>query len=176
MLGGRWSDYALARLQAARGGKLISEVRAAARGALTLTPRAGPAAEHQADDAAAPAGADRVRVDGAEQGARVRDVCAAVPRRVLVHVRAVRVCARACADAARRWIYSSTLAYIVDANAGRSSTAAATNSCCRGLSGFVAVEAAVSLQVRARSLSPPHSSLAPSSLLAPSLPHSPLAR
>ena len=46
-----------------------------------------------------------------------------------------------------RWIYTSTLAYIVDANVGRSSTAVATNSSFRGLSAFVATEIAVPLQV-----------------------------
>lgn len=45
------------------------------------------------------------------------------------------------------WIYSSTLAYIVDANVGRSSTAVATNSFCRGVAGFIAAELAVPLQV-----------------------------
>lgn len=49
-----------------------------------------------------------------------------------------------------RWIYSSTLAYIVDANNGRSSTAVACNSSFRGIAGCVAVEVAVPLQVRAR--------------------------
>ncbi|KAG1821347.1 major facilitator superfamily domain-containing protein [Suillus variegatus] len=44
------------------------------------------------------------------------------------------------------WIYTSTLAYIVDANTGRSSTAVATNSSFRGLSAFVAAEIAVPLQ------------------------------
>ncbi|RDB15304.1 hypothetical protein Hypma_004735 [Hypsizygus marmoreus] len=44
------------------------------------------------------------------------------------------------------WTYSSTLAYIVDANAGRSSTAIATNSAFRGFSAFVATEIAVPLQ------------------------------
>ncbi|KAI0330794.1 MFS general substrate transporter [Cubamyces sp. BRFM 1775] len=44
-------------------------------------------------------------------------------------------------------IYSSTLAYIVDANTGRSSSAVATNSAFRGLSAFVAAEIAVPLQV-----------------------------
>jgi len=44
------------------------------------------------------------------------------------------------------WIYSSTLAYIVDANAGRSSNAVATNSFARGIAGFVASEVAVPLQ------------------------------
>ncbi|KAG2127146.1 MFS general substrate transporter [Suillus bovinus] len=44
------------------------------------------------------------------------------------------------------WIYASTLAYIVDANAGRSSTAVATNGSFRGLFAFVAAEIAVPLQ------------------------------
>lgn len=44
-------------------------------------------------------------------------------------------------------IYSSTLAYIVDSNAGRSSSAVALNSCFRGFMGFVAAEIAVPLQV-----------------------------
>ncbi|KAI0373855.1 MFS general substrate transporter [Pilatotrama ljubarskyi] len=45
-------------------------------------------------------------------------------------------------------IYSSTLAYIVDANTGRSSSAVATNSAFRGFFAFVAAEVAVPLQVR----------------------------
>ncbi|KAG1830025.1 vacuolar DHA amino acid exporter [Suillus variegatus] len=44
------------------------------------------------------------------------------------------------------WIYASTLAYIVDANTGRSSTAVATNSSFRGSFAFVATEVAVPLQ------------------------------
>ncbi|KAG6372759.1 major facilitator superfamily domain-containing protein [Boletus reticuloceps] len=43
-------------------------------------------------------------------------------------------------------IYTSTLAYIVDANVGQSSSAVATNSSFRGMSAFVAVEIAVPLQ------------------------------
>jgi|SRR6267154_254781 len=46
-----------------------------------------------------------------------------------------------------RWIYTSTIAYIVDANTGRSSTAVATNSSFRGLFAFVVIELAVPLQV-----------------------------
>jgi hypothetical protein len=53
-----------------------------------------------------------------------------------------------------RWIYSSTLAYIVDANTGRSSMAVATNSSFRGLFAFISAEIAVPLQV-----SPSHNSL-----------------
>ncbi|KAI0316274.1 MFS general substrate transporter [Amylostereum chailletii] len=44
------------------------------------------------------------------------------------------------------WIYSSTLAYIVDANVGRSSSAVATNSAFRGTTAFVFAELAVPLQ------------------------------
>ncbi|KAI0727680.1 major facilitator superfamily domain-containing protein [Fomitopsis betulina] len=43
-------------------------------------------------------------------------------------------------------IYSSTLAYIVDANVGRSSAAVASNSFFRGVSAFIATEIAVPLQ------------------------------
>ncbi len=45
------------------------------------------------------------------------------------------------------WIYSITLAYVVDANTGRSSSAVATNSGCRGFLAFVSAEIAVPLQV-----------------------------
>lgn len=45
------------------------------------------------------------------------------------------------------WSYSSALAYIVDSNKGRSSTAVATNSAFRGLFAFVATEIAVPMQV-----------------------------
>ncbi|KAG6840823.1 hypothetical protein C0991_004114 [Blastosporella zonata] len=44
------------------------------------------------------------------------------------------------------WTYASTLAYIVDSNTGRSSSAVATNSAFRGVTAFVAVEIAVPLQ------------------------------
>ncbi|KAG2055451.1 MFS general substrate transporter [Suillus hirtellus] len=44
------------------------------------------------------------------------------------------------------WIYASTLAYLVDANTGRSSMAVAANSSFRGLFAFVAAEIAVPLQ------------------------------
>jgi len=44
------------------------------------------------------------------------------------------------------WIYSITLAYIVDSNIGRSSEAVATNSFFRGFAAFVFTEAAVPLQ------------------------------
>lgn len=46
-----------------------------------------------------------------------------------------------------RWVYSSTLAYVVDANKGRSATAVATNSAFRGTLAFIATEIAVPMQV-----------------------------
>ncbi|KAG1763587.1 MFS general substrate transporter [Suillus occidentalis] len=45
-----------------------------------------------------------------------------------------------------RWMYASTLAYLVDANPGRSCTAVATNSSFRGSLAFVSVMTAVPLQ------------------------------
>ncbi|KAG1900729.1 MFS general substrate transporter [Suillus fuscotomentosus] len=45
------------------------------------------------------------------------------------------------------WIYASTLAYIVDANPGRSSTIVATNSVFRCVFAFVAIEVAIPIQV-----------------------------
>ena len=44
------------------------------------------------------------------------------------------------------WVYSSSLAYLVDANPGRASTAIAYNSACRGLTAFVASEIADPLE------------------------------
>ncbi|KAG2120071.1 MFS general substrate transporter [Suillus cothurnatus] len=44
------------------------------------------------------------------------------------------------------WTYTSILAYLVDANTGRSSMAVATNSSVRGLFAFVAAEIAIPLQ------------------------------
>jgi len=43
-------------------------------------------------------------------------------------------------------MYSSTLAYIVDANVGRSSTSVAVNSAYRGILAFIAIEIAIPLQ------------------------------
>jgi hypothetical protein len=53
-----------------------------------------------------------------------------------------------CSDSQARWIYSSTVAYIVDANPGRSSAAVATNSCFRGVAAFVFTEIAVHCRTR----------------------------
>ena len=90
VLGGRWSDYVLSTLQTARGGKIISEVCAwRVRTGAKLTPgaHAGPAAKHEADDAAAPARAGRVRVDRGEEDTRLGRMRTPVAHRILVHVR-----------------------------------------------------------------------------------------
>ncbi|KZO96065.1 vacuolar DHA amino acid exporter [Calocera viscosa TUFC12733] len=47
---------------------------------------------------------------------------------------------------ATMWIYASTLAYLVDANVGRSSTAVAVNGSFRGCFGFIAAQVAIPLQ------------------------------
>ena len=47
----------------------------------------------------------------------------------------------------RSWTYASTLAYLADANIGRSSSIFAMNSAARGISAFMAVEVVVPLQV-----------------------------
>ena len=52
----------------------------------------------------------------------------------------------------RSWTYASTLAYLADANIGRSSSAFATNSAARGISAFIAVEVVVPLQVNMNSM------------------------
>jgi hypothetical protein len=77
---------------------------------------------------------------------RRRCICDAVPRWVFFHVCLLRSTIYS-ALSHDRWIYTSTLAYIVDANVGRSSTAVATNSSFRGLFAFIAAEIAVPLQV-----------------------------
>lgn len=45
-----------------------------------------------------------------------------------------------------RWIYASTLSYLVDANVGRSGTIVAVNSAFRGLFAFFSIEVAVPMQ------------------------------
>lgn len=63
-----------------------------------------------------------------------------------VHVAAI--CVMLClAGFFSTWVYASTLAYIIDANPGRSSTVVATNSAFRCVFAFVAIEAAIPIQV-----------------------------
>ncbi|TFK22940.1 MFS general substrate transporter [Coprinopsis marcescibilis] len=114
LLGGRWSDYQLARLTKKNAGISQPEMRL------------------------------RSTIFG----------IIAVPPVTLgfgwicqkhLHVSVVCVFLFACGFLAI-WIYASTLAYIVDANNGRSSSAVATNSLFRGVSAFIAVEVAVPMQ------------------------------
>lgn len=51
------------------------------------------------------------------------------------------------AGASVNWTYSSTLAYVVDSNVGRASSAIAMNSMYRGISGLIVAEVAGPLQV-----------------------------
>lgn len=63
-----------------------------------------------------------------------------------VHVAAI--CMMLClAGFFSTWVYASTLAYIIDANPGRSSTVVATNSAFRCVFAFVAIEVAIPIQV-----------------------------
>jgi hypothetical protein len=75
-----------------------------------------------------------------------RCVCDVVPRWISIRVRSLRfiLYLTLIRD---RWTYTSILAYLVDANTGRSSMAVATNSSVRGLFAFVAAGIAVPLQV-----------------------------
>lgn len=77
----------------------------------------------------------------------IRNMRYAVLERFLLHVRSVFTGSLTRIDVRDSWIYASTLAYIVDANNGRSSTAMASNSAFRGISAFAATEIAVPLQV-----------------------------
>ncbi|KAF5347001.1 hypothetical protein D9756_011026 [Leucocoprinus leucothites] len=114
LLGGVWSDYKLAQLKEANGGKSYPEMRlrAGILGIIFLPPSIvgfGWVCEHRVHIAA---------------------LC------VLLFISGFFTI----------WMYASTLAYIVDANNGRSATAVATNSTFRGLFAFVATEIAVPMQ------------------------------
>jgi len=56
------------------------------------------------------------------------------------------------AGAGVNWTYSSTLAYVVDTNAGRAASAIAVNSMYRGISGFITSEVSGPVQVSTPSL------------------------
>ncbi|KAJ7075653.1 vacuolar DHA amino acid exporter [Mycena belliarum] len=114
IIGGRYSDWTLARLKAANGGASYPEMRLKSTtwGLLLLPPSAlafGWVSEKH------------------------------------VHVSALCVFLFLCGFFGI-WAYTSTLAYIVDANNGRSSTVVAANSAFRGIFALVATEVAVPLQ------------------------------
>jgi len=149
ILGGRWSDRTLARLKAANGGSSFPEVTHYLQ--LSLTPRltqffADAPREYKNRHGVVTSFCDWICLGMPRTGQRRCDMCDAFPRRIFIHVCFFRF-TPSFALIRDRWIYTSTLAYIVDANTGRSSTAVATNSSFRGLSAFVAAEIAVPLQV-----------------------------
>ncbi|KAI0028480.1 major facilitator superfamily domain-containing protein [Vararia minispora EC-137] len=119
VLGGRWSDYTLRKLKEKSGGKATPEARRGMR--LEST-------KHVLFLFPIP-----VIAYGwlAERQAPIAAVCIALFFSGFFAI----------------WIYSSTIAYIVDANSGRSSSAVATNSFFRGVSSFAFGELAVPLQV-----------------------------
>ncbi|KAG1879247.1 vacuolar DHA amino acid exporter [Suillus subluteus] len=117
ILGGRWSDRTLARLKAANGGEQLS------RGDSLSSAHTKVAMVWLPLSVIGYAWVCQERVN-------VAAIC------VMLFL----------AGFSSIWIYTSTLAYIVDANTGRSSTAVAANSSFRGLFAFVAVEIAVPLQ------------------------------
>ncbi|KJA18906.1 hypothetical protein HYPSUDRAFT_144354 [Hypholoma sublateritium FD-334 SS-4] len=114
LLGGRWSDYQLAKLKAANGGKSFAEMRLTSTlpGMILLPPT--------------------IIAFGwvFQKHLPIAVVCVFLFLGGFFCI----------------WTYSSSLAYIVDANVGRSSTAVAANSAFRGIFAFVATEIAVPLQ------------------------------
>ena len=83
-----------------------------------------------------------------ERNPRCRGVSYTFLRRLPIHVRLISefFLIRVLITSALSWVYSSTLAYIVDANVGRSTTAVACNSAFRGTTAFIFAEVAVPLQ------------------------------
>ncbi|KAF7373494.1 Vacuolar DHA amino acid exporter [Mycena sanguinolenta] len=138
VLGGRWSDVKLASLKAANGGVSYPEVWKL----LQLD------TEYSA--------ADQMRLKSTKFGLIL------LPPSVLAygwvsakHVNVAAMCTFLFLSGFFMiWAYTSTLAYIVDANNGRSATAVATNSAFRGVSAFVATEVAVPLQIPLPTLVP----------------------
>ncbi|EEB93563.1 hypothetical protein MPER_07757, partial [Moniliophthora perniciosa FA553] len=135
ILGGRWSDYQLAKLKAANDGKGYPEV-------CPRNPRMLPAFLHRLLVFL------QMRLKSTIHGSIL------FPLFVLgfawvcdrhVHIAGLVVMLFACGFVVI-FVYTSTLAYIVDSNVGRSSTVVALNSCFRGVSAFIMTEVAVPMQ------------------------------
>ncbi|KAG9315513.1 major facilitator superfamily domain-containing protein [Chiua virens] len=131
ILGGRWSDRTLVRLKAANGGVSYPEVRKTQQ---LIT---------------------KIVEDSMQM--RLESTKLAMPWFPLAvvgyawacqeHVHVSAICVMLFLSGFFSiWMYASTLAYIVDANVGRSSSAVATNGSFRGLFAFVAAEVAIPLQ------------------------------
>ncbi|KAF9265334.1 MFS general substrate transporter [Marasmius fiardii PR-910] len=116
IIGGRWSDYQLAKLKEANGGKGYPEMRlrSTIHGSILFP----------------------IFILGF---AWVSDKH--------VHIAASIVMLFLCGFVVI-FVYTSTLAYVVDANVGQSSTAVALNSAFRGIAAFIMTEVAVPMQAR----------------------------
>ncbi|KAF9265332.1 MFS general substrate transporter [Marasmius fiardii PR-910] len=114
ILGGRWSDYQLAKLKTANGGKRYPEMRlrSTIHGSILFP---------------------------------VFTLGFAWVSDKHVHIAAPIVMLFMCGFAVT-FVYTSTLAYLVDANVGQSSTAIALNSAFRGIGAFTITEIAVPMQ------------------------------
>jgi len=149
VLGGRWSDHELARLKAANGGICYPE---ACSQPLVEWQRAHATLDafekhhyrcHVSSSMLYSARMGVPTFSSCLRGVRVPLFC-----RILQHVSVMSEHPMVFTDTlGPSWIYSSTLAYIVDANAGRSSVVVAANSAFRGIFAFVATEIAVPMQV-----------------------------
>ncbi|KIK39657.1 hypothetical protein CY34DRAFT_323593 [Suillus luteus UH-Slu-Lm8-n1] len=130
-MGGRWSDRVLANMKAVNGGNWYAEMRLeSSKLAMLWLP---------------------LSVIGygwvCEKDVNVAVICIML---VLIGFTSMYVdqliVVVVALSSTSRWMYSSTLAYLVDANPGRSCTAVATNSSFRGSLAFVSVMTAVPLQ------------------------------
>ncbi|KAG2067817.1 MFS general substrate transporter [Suillus decipiens] len=131
VIGGRWSDRVLANMKAANGGKCYAEMRleSSKLAMLWLPPSVIGYAW------------------ACEKHVNVAVICIML---ILIGFTSMSVgqlfIVVVVLTSTFRWIYSSTLAYLVDANPGRSCTAVATNSSFRGSLAFISVMTAVPLQ------------------------------
>ncbi|KAG6379084.1 vacuolar DHA amino acid exporter [Boletus reticuloceps] len=134
-LGGRWSDTMLMKLRNKHGRKTHPEVDAPS--------------EHIASNGIASPLRARLCLDLPNSPTGRRYLRHVICRWVFFHASTPFPNSLEAAQrlSTNRWIYTSTLAYIVDANTGRSSTAVAMNSAYRGILAFIAAEIAIPLQV-----------------------------
>lgn len=156
IFGGRWSDHALRRLQAKNGGKsspevCLVELLISSKFQLTLSIPLSiltdEARKHKMGYAPPPAFQFGICLAVPRESARRRRVHCALLRWVPLHVHHNPLFhLSSYLTVLYSWIYSSTLAYIVDANTGRSSGAVACNSAARGIFGFAAAMLAENIQ------------------------------
>jgi hypothetical protein len=166
LLGGRWSDRTFRKSREKNHGITTPEVSVSYLKLLGLHAEyivvLDAAEKYARNDGPSPNLRARICMDVPDEGPCCWTCCDALLRRVFRNVgssllafRYLPVSGLTILTILRyRWIYSSTLTYIVDANTGRSSTAIASNSSLRGLAGFIAAEISAPLQVRHRPLLP----------------------